>query len=932
MATANVKYTAIVIDKLAGGLADTGNPSVIDKDQSPCLYNVDFSRFGSVMARNSGNRLLGNLDPTDEYGPVLALKKICYFDSCNWFREPISLGGNGIVGVTQNSTVVTSSHFANYPRFLTDLDPDKVGDHPTIQFGNNSANRYTVESITDDYELILTTDFTGTTGSYSGYYVPDSPMPAYSDLYIRGVGSNSTDHTYMQYLRSNGNWTTFDIIAGQHPFDIEIFNGVLYYSNGIEDLRMATICPVWDHSPLPTVVTDSLSQVRSDSLDIYGNVILDGGLFITERGFVYADEFTTNSPTLGDSQKIVTGTTGIYLATIDNLNPGTKYYIAAYATNASGTSYGEVVEFKTLTLTEIPQDKFIKDTTPVDDPLDCDRIIIMPAYPTCENQYGANLQTKTVISSQSKFVVFGNGKYGPDMSVLQTYYAANPAATLDITAPDPNSPNKDNYTFQVSGVTVQNNIIYWTTEPGINKSKGGAGTFYDRVILTYGGTPWSPVYCGSAGVRTAEKVRGYILKIFENRLFIAGNLEEPDKLYYSKKTAVYADEPGVAIHVGDFDVVGFNRTIADADRINFTNACAHITALAVQGGKLYTHRETNSSTEIYSMELVTTDPNYIDGYYRPVLATSSSCAGWFRDIEVVNDFQWYISTFYGIPENKQFGLFVNFTSSTTADRSQNIRRTMSKMDFRHGAVAYFNRKIFYAGRYIRDDEQRILATGTCYPDEHYAEKPNDTLLVFDIDSSTFTIYKNLYVNVFHLTNSKLYYGSSIDSNVWELVPDQLVDNLLPDGSSDDIPAFFSLKRFNFNTPGVAKQLFRVYLDGYLSPGTSLEFGIIFDCNRLYKVTINYSDIKTGMDCLYPDCEGIDCEGCRGQYNSVHFQKHIEFSSPAQFITMQPYLRSEVGFWQVDTMTFFVNQLPDDDLNSLLNCGALNTGGENCFRS
>jgi hypothetical protein len=37
MATANLKYTALTIDNMAGGLADTGNPSVIDKNQSPCL-------------------------------------------------------------------------------------------------------------------------------------------------------------------------------------------------------------------------------------------------------------------------------------------------------------------------------------------------------------------------------------------------------------------------------------------------------------------------------------------------------------------------------------------------------------------------------------------------------------------------------------------------------------------------------------------------------------------------------------------------------------------------------------------------------------------------------------------------------------------------------------------------------------------------------
>ena len=39
--------------------------------------------------------------------------------------------------------------------------------------------------------------------------------------------------------------------------------------------------------------------------------------------------------------------TGSYVSSITNLEPGTTYYVRAYATNGNGTSYGEEMSFMT---------------------------------------------------------------------------------------------------------------------------------------------------------------------------------------------------------------------------------------------------------------------------------------------------------------------------------------------------------------------------------------------------------------------------------------------------------------------------------------------------------------------------------------------------------------------------------------------------------
>ena len=73
-----------------------------------------------------------------------------------------------------------------------------------------------------------------------------------------------------------------------------------------------------------------------------GNVVSEGDLGYTERGFVYA---TVHNPTLSDSKVIAEGNgTGDFTATATELIEGKTYYVRAYVTNKKGTVYGNEVE------------------------------------------------------------------------------------------------------------------------------------------------------------------------------------------------------------------------------------------------------------------------------------------------------------------------------------------------------------------------------------------------------------------------------------------------------------------------------------------------------------------------------------------------------------------------------------------------------------
>jgi hypothetical protein len=99
-------------------------------------------------------------------------------------------------------------------------------------------------------------------------------------------------------------------------------------------------------SVLPIVTTTStIASITISGATVSGNVASGGGSSVTARGIQYS-----LIPNMSSGQtNVSSGTgTGTFSAALTGLTLGTTYYVRAYATNTTGTSYGAIYNFTTL--------------------------------------------------------------------------------------------------------------------------------------------------------------------------------------------------------------------------------------------------------------------------------------------------------------------------------------------------------------------------------------------------------------------------------------------------------------------------------------------------------------------------------------------------------------------------------------------------------
>ena len=95
----------------------------------------------------------------------------------------------------------------------------------------------------------------------------------------------------------------------------------------------------------PTLGSTDVSKFGLTTATIKGNITSSGGGAILASGICYSS--TNLTPTLADNVTTDGGSFGVFTSALTGLSQNTTYYVRAYSTNSSGTSYSTTVSFST---------------------------------------------------------------------------------------------------------------------------------------------------------------------------------------------------------------------------------------------------------------------------------------------------------------------------------------------------------------------------------------------------------------------------------------------------------------------------------------------------------------------------------------------------------------------------------------------------------
>ena len=96
---------------------------------------------------------------------------------------------------------------------------------------------------------------------------------------------------------------------------------------------------------LPSIKTIDATDIFSAQASAGGVILNEGSSTIIAKGICWS---TSTSPTIASNKTNDGPGASSFTSLLNGLNPYTRYYFRAYATNSSGTAYGSTLTFYTL--------------------------------------------------------------------------------------------------------------------------------------------------------------------------------------------------------------------------------------------------------------------------------------------------------------------------------------------------------------------------------------------------------------------------------------------------------------------------------------------------------------------------------------------------------------------------------------------------------
>ncbi len=357
-------------------------------------------------------------------------------------------------------------------------------------------------------------------------------------------------------------------------------------------LLFASSCNKTATPALPSVLILNVSSITISTASITFDVLSNGNQNITAAGTCYSS--TNNQPTLATDKYTNDATsTGIYNSSLTGLNENTTYYIRAYATNASGTTYGNTIVFQTAA----GWAKQISGTTN----------ILNSIYFTDANNGYAVGNNGTILKTTNAGVNWTSQNSGTIVNLNSIYftnvtngYIVGDNGTILYTN---NSGNT--WATQTSGTSTNLNSIHFTN------SNNGYAVGNNGIILSFNGTNWASQTIGTNNLNSVcfTGTTGYA--VGDNGTILTTS----NGVNWTRQTIGINNLNSIYFVGTTGYVVGVGGTIL----------------VTSNGGIIWTAQTSSTGNELQGICFSDANNGYAVGVGATILATNNGGSNWYKE-------------------------------------------------------------------------------------------------------------------------------------------------------------------------------------------------------------------------------------------------------------------------------------------------------------